>query len=65
MTTQRPQAHSGGRGAWRRGARRRIGFSVFDGAHNCSTADIMSSSGSKTEHGQLLELVSGRAEEGC
>jgi hypothetical protein len=63
-TAQRPQAHSGGRGAWRRGTRR-IGFSVSDGARSCSTTDIMSSSGSRTEHGQLLELVSGRGEEGC
>jgi hypothetical protein len=60
MTAQRPQAHSGGHGAWHRGARRRIGFPASDGAHGCSTTDIMLSSGSRTEQGWLLELVSRR-----
>jgi hypothetical protein len=64
-TAQRPQAHSGGCGAWCHGVGRRIGFPASDGAHGCSTADIMVSSGSRTEHGQLLELVSGRGKEGC
>jgi hypothetical protein len=64
MTAQRPQARSGERGAWCHGTRR-IGFPTSDGARGCSTTDIMASNGNRTEHGQLLELVSGRGEEGC
>jgi hypothetical protein len=50
-TTQRPQARSGGHGAWRCGTRRMIGFRPSDGAHGCSTTDIMASNRSRTEQG--------------